>query len=171
MKLSGASAPSVLCLSAGAVHAVWFPFCHGLTGLRHEASDLWLTARYDVTCWQPVLPAGSRGHSLLPGMNPVYLCLTHSWIVAYASCTGSSKTIFHPQVCMYHTLEDWAGLSHIEDYLSYLEYLLWVFTPLAIVFILPFLIVILLYLSILFLHVYKVHRHILSFVLQLNTSF
>ncbi|KAF3858941.1 hypothetical protein F7725_012142 [Dissostichus mawsoni] len=43
----------------------------------------------------------------------------------------------------------------MEDYLSVLEYLLWVFTPLIIVFILPFLIVILLYLSILFLHVYK----------------
>lgn len=72
---------------------------------------------------------------------------------------------------MYHTLEDWAGLTltltHIEDYLSYLEYLLWVFTPLAIVFILPFLIVILLYLSILFLYVYKVHKHILPFVLVL----
>lgn len=69
---------------------------------------------------------------------------------------------------MYHTLEDWAGLSHIEDYLSYLEYLLWVFTPLAIVFILPFLIVILLYLSILFLYVYKVHKHIPPFVLLLS---
>lgn len=85
--------------------------------------------------------------------------------------TGSSHLIFYPQVCVYHTLEDWAGLSHIEDYLSYLEYLLWVFTPLAIVFILPFLIVILLYLSILFLYVYKVHKHILPFVLLLYTSF
>lgn len=85
--------------------------------------------------------------------------------------TGSSRLVFYPQVCVYHTLEDWAGLSHIEDYLSYLEYLLWVFTPLAIVFILPFLIVILLYLSILFLYVYKVHKHILPFVLLLYTSF
>lgn len=69
---------------------------------------------------------------------------------------------------MYHTLEDWAGLSQVEDYLSYLEYLLWVFTPLAIVFILPFLIVILLYLSILFLYVYKVRKH---FLLLLNASY
>lgn len=61
-----------------------------------------------------------------------------------------------PQVCVFHALEDWTGLGQMEDYLSVLEYLLWVFTPLAIVFILPFLIVILLYLSILFLHVYKV---------------
>uniref|UniRef100_A0A3Q3NML9 Transmembrane protein 68 n=1 Tax=Labrus bergylta TaxID=56723 RepID=A0A3Q3NML9_9LABR len=58
-------------------------------------------------------------------------------------------------VCVFRALEDWAGLGQVEDYLSVLEYLLWVFTPLAIVFILPFLIVILLYLSILFLHVYK----------------
>lgn len=64
-----------------------------------------------------------------------------------------------PQVCVFHVWEEWAGLGQVEDYLSVLEYLLWVFTPLAIVFILPFLIVILLYLSILFLHVYKVHRH------------
>lgn len=57
--------------------------------------------------------------------------------------------------CLVHVWEDWAGLGQLEDYLSFLEYLLWVFTPLAIVFILPFLIVIFLYLSILFLHVYK----------------
>ncbi|KAI4904277.1 hypothetical protein NFI96_030080 [Prochilodus magdalenae] len=57
--------------------------------------------------------------------------------------------------CLLLAWEDWAGLGNLEDYLSFLEYLLWVFTPLAIVFILPFLIVILLYLSILFLHVYK----------------
>ncbi|XP_066509010.1 DGAT1/2-independent enzyme synthesizing storage lipids-like, partial [Hoplias malabaricus] len=57
--------------------------------------------------------------------------------------------------CLFVALEDWVGLGDIEDYLSFVEYLLWVFTPLAIVFILPFLIVILLYLSILFLHVYK----------------
>uniref|UniRef100_A0A8C6LI27 Transmembrane protein 68 n=1 Tax=Nothobranchius furzeri TaxID=105023 RepID=A0A8C6LI27_NOTFU len=50
---------------------------------------------------------------------------------------------------------EFAGLDQVEDYLSFLEYLLWVFTPLVVVFVLPFLIVILLYLSILFLHVYK----------------
>uniref|UniRef100_A0A3B4XGN3 Transmembrane protein 68 n=1 Tax=Seriola lalandi dorsalis TaxID=1841481 RepID=A0A3B4XGN3_SERLL len=60
-----------------------------------------------------------------------------------------------PQMCVFHAWEEWAGLGQLEDYLSVLEYLLWVFTPLAIVFIVPFLIVILLYLSILFLHVYK----------------
>nr|XP_046215867.1 transmembrane protein 68-like [Oncorhynchus gorbuscha]XP_046215868.1 transmembrane protein 68-like [Oncorhynchus gorbuscha]XP_046215869.1 transmembrane protein 68-like [Oncorhynchus gorbuscha] len=57
--------------------------------------------------------------------------------------------------CIFHTFEEWSGLGPLEDYLSYLEYLAWVFTPLVVVFILPFLIVILLYLSILFLHVYK----------------
>lgn len=62
------------------------------------------------------------------------------------------------QVCLFHAWEEWAGLGQVEDYFSVLEYLLWVFTPLAIVFILPFLIVILLYLNILFLHVYKVHK-------------
>lgn len=85
--------------------------------------------------------------------------------------TGSSSVVFPPQVCAYHTLEDWAGLSHLEDYLSYLEYLLWVFTPLAIVFILPFLIVIFLYLSILFLYVYKVHKRIMLLFVLLNLLF
>lgn len=61
-----------------------------------------------------------------------------------------------PQGGVFQAVEEWAGLGQLEDYLSFLEYLLWVFTPLAIVFIVPFLIVILLYLSILFLHVYKV---------------
>ncbi|XP_039531608.1 transmembrane protein 68 [Pimephales promelas] len=57
--------------------------------------------------------------------------------------------------CLVHVWENWAGLGKLEDFLSFLEYLVWVFTPLAVVFILPFLIVIFLYLSILFLHVYK----------------
>lgn len=68
------------------------------------------------------------------------------------------------QVCGFHALEEWLGLGQLEDYLSVLEYLLWVFTPLAIVFILPFLIVILLYLSILFLHVYKVRKNNVPFL-------
>ncbi|GAA6099677.1 transmembrane protein 68 [Tachysurus ichikawai] len=57
--------------------------------------------------------------------------------------------------CLLMTWEDWLAWGNLKDYLSVLEYLLWVFTPLVIVFILPFIIVILLYLSILFLHVYK----------------
>uniref|UniRef100_A0A672HSC7 Phospholipid/glycerol acyltransferase domain-containing protein n=1 Tax=Salarias fasciatus TaxID=181472 RepID=A0A672HSC7_SALFA len=71
------------------------------------------------------------------------------------SCLTGAEDTVSLLVCLFHAWEDWAGLGHTEDYLSVLEYLLWVFTPLAIVFILPFLIVILLYLSILFLHVYK----------------
>lgn len=57
--------------------------------------------------------------------------------------------------CLLMAWEDLVAWGNLQDYLSFLEYLLWVFTPLAIVFILPFIIVILLYLSILFLHVYK----------------
>ncbi|XP_067109524.1 transmembrane protein 68 isoform X2 [Osmerus mordax] len=70
------------------------------------------------------------------------------------SCmTGEGSAAF--LACVFHAWEEWADLGRLEDYFSVLEYLVWVFTPLAIVFILPFLIVILLYLSILFLHVYK----------------
>ncbi|MGH0142967.1 UNVERIFIED_CONTAM: hypothetical protein FKN15_077459 [Acipenser sinensis] len=56
---------------------------------------------------------------------------------------------------MIHLWEEWTGLGNMEDYFSYLDYLVWVFTPLAVVFILPLFIVVFIYLSILFLHVYK----------------
>ncbi|XP_026168796.1 DGAT1/2-independent enzyme synthesizing storage lipids isoform X1 [Mastacembelus armatus] len=71
------------------------------------------------------------------------------------SCLMGAEDTVSLLACVFHAWEEWAGLGQVEDYLSVLEYLLWVFTPLAIVFIVPFLIVILLYLSILFLHVYK----------------
>ncbi|KAE8598782.1 hypothetical protein XENTR_v10016940 [Xenopus tropicalis] len=57
--------------------------------------------------------------------------------------------------CLMHLFVEWLELENLEDYLNYVDYLLWVFTPLIIVFILPVFIVIFLYLSILFLHVYK----------------
>ena len=50
---------------------------------------------------------------------------------------------------------EWLGLDNLQGFLSYLDYLLWVFTPLAVVFILPLFILLFVYLSILFLHVYK----------------
>ncbi|XP_051809372.1 transmembrane protein 68 isoform X3 [Acanthochromis polyacanthus] len=71
------------------------------------------------------------------------------------SCLRGAENMVSLLVCLFHELEEWADLGQVEDYLSVLDYLLWVFTPLVIVFIVPFLIVILLYLSILFLHVYK----------------
>ncbi|KAK0149295.1 Transmembrane protein 68 [Merluccius polli] len=75
--------------------------------------------------------------------------------VGNQSCLSTAENYTSFLVCVLHAWEEWAGLGKAEDYLSVMEYLLWVFTPLAVVFILPFLIVILLYLSILFLHVYK----------------
>lgn len=70
------------------------------------------------------------------------------------SCWSGDETVGVLR-CLLVAWEDWVAWGNLQDYLSFLEYLLWVFTPLAIVFILPFVIVILLYLSILFLHVYK----------------
>ncbi|KAG9347990.1 hypothetical protein AGOR_G00175770 [Albula goreensis] len=70
------------------------------------------------------------------------------------SCVKGHETASYIS-CFIHLWEEWVGLGNLEDYLSYLDYLVWVFTPLAIVFILPFFIVLFLYLSILFLHVYK----------------
>ncbi|KAM9718473.1 DGAT1/2-independent enzyme synthesizing storage lipids [Menidia menidia] len=74
------------------------------------------------------------------------------------SCLTASEDSLSLLLCLLRGLGDWAGLGPLQDYLSLLQYLLWVFTPLAVVFILPFLIVILLYLSILFLQVYKVRN-------------
>ncbi|KAM4556700.1 DGAT1/2-independent enzyme synthesizing storage lipids isoform 1-T6 [Fundulus diaphanus] len=71
------------------------------------------------------------------------------------SCQMGAQDTMSFLVCLFHGLEEWVGLDQLEDYLSFLEYLFWVFTPLVVVFLVPFLIVILLYLSILFLHVYK----------------
>ncbi|MEE6463964.1 hypothetical protein FKM82_006115 [Ascaphus truei] len=69
------------------------------------------------------------------------------------SCTvGPSITYL---TCLLHLCVEWLELENLEDYLNYVDYLLWVFTPLIIVFILPFFIFFFLYLSILFLHVYK----------------
>uniref|UniRef100_A0A1A8DYJ1 Transmembrane protein 68 n=1 Tax=Nothobranchius kadleci TaxID=1051664 RepID=A0A1A8DYJ1_NOTKA len=71
------------------------------------------------------------------------------------SCLAGAHGPVSFMVCLFDMWVEFAGLDQVEDYLSFLEYLLWVFTPLVVVFVLPFLIVILLYLSILFLHVYK----------------
>ncbi|KAM8967380.1 DGAT1/2-independent enzyme synthesizing storage lipids [Pelodytes ibericus] len=57
--------------------------------------------------------------------------------------------------CLVHLCLEWLELDNLEDYFNYVAYLLWVFTPLIILFILPFFFVIFFYLSILFLHVYK----------------
>lgn len=57
--------------------------------------------------------------------------------------------------CLTYILGEWTGVEHIEDYLSYAVYLLWVLLPLAVVFVLPGSIVILFYTSILLLHIYK----------------
>ncbi|KAM4687365.1 DGAT1/2-independent enzyme synthesizing storage lipids isoform 1-T3 [Discoglossus pictus] len=69
------------------------------------------------------------------------------------SCCASPSLTYLS--CLIHLFVEWLELENLEDYLNYVDYLLWVFTPIIIVFILPFLIVLFLYLSILFLLVYK----------------
>lgn len=56
--------------------------------------------------------------------------------------------------CLVHMLEEWLDVEQLEDYLNFVNYLLWVFTPLILV-ILPYFTIFLLYLTILFLHIYK----------------
>ncbi|XP_074058532.1 DGAT1/2-independent enzyme synthesizing storage lipids isoform X2 [Macrotis lagotis] len=57
-------------------------------------------------------------------------------------------------ICLVHLLEGWIDVQQLEDYLNFINYLLWVFTPL-IVLILPYFTIFLLYLTIIFLHIYK----------------
>ncbi|XP_039382321.1 transmembrane protein 68-like isoform X2 [Mauremys reevesii] len=70
------------------------------------------------------------------------------------SCTSGQVPMSY-LCCLIYILEEWTGVEYLEDYLNYVAYLLWVFTPLIIVFILPGLILLLLYISIIFLYVYK----------------
>ncbi|KFR13202.1 Transmembrane protein 68 [Opisthocomus hoazin] len=70
------------------------------------------------------------------------------------SCTGGPIPMSY-LTCLTYILGEWTGVEHIEDYLSYAVYLLWVLFPLAVVFLLPGVVIVLFYLSALFLHIYK----------------
>ncbi|KFP71904.1 PREDICTED: transmembrane protein 68 [Acanthisitta chloris] len=70
------------------------------------------------------------------------------------SCTAGPMPMSY-LTCLTYMLGEWTGVEHIEDYLSYVIYLLWVLFPLAVVFLLPGVIVIMFYISILLVHIYK----------------
>lgn len=53
--------------------------------------------------------------------------------------------------CLLYALEGWTVVEH----LNYVVYLLWLFSPLLVAFILPGLILIILYVNIIILHIYK----------------
>ncbi|XP_044280039.1 transmembrane protein 68-like isoform X2 [Varanus komodoensis] len=57
--------------------------------------------------------------------------------------------------CLLYILERWTGVEHLEEYLSYVAYLIWLFMPLIIAFMLPVATFVLLYISIIILHIYK----------------
>ncbi|NXG12564.1 TMM68 protein, partial [Sakesphorus luctuosus] len=57
--------------------------------------------------------------------------------------------------CLTYILQEWTGVEHIGDYLSFAFYLVWVLFPLVVVLILPGVIVVLFYISALFVHIYK----------------
>ncbi|NXM49002.1 TMM68 protein, partial [Gymnorhina tibicen] len=70
------------------------------------------------------------------------------------SCTAGPTSMSY-LTCLTYILEEWTGVEHIGDYLSYAFYILWLLFPLVVVFVLPGVIVILFYVSILLLHIYK----------------
>ncbi|XP_047580510.1 transmembrane protein 68 isoform X1 [Lutra lutra] len=67
---------------------------------------------------------------------------------------GTGQDSMPYMTCLIHILEEWFGVEQLEDYLNFANYLLWVFTPL-ILLILPYFTIFLLYLTIIFLHIYK----------------
>lgn len=67
---------------------------------------------------------------------------------------GTGQDSMPYMTCLVHILEGWFGVEQLEDYLNFANYLLWVFTPL-ILLILPYFTIFLLYLTIIFLHIYK----------------
>uniref|UniRef100_A0A8C6FRD4 Transmembrane protein 68 n=1 Tax=Moschus moschiferus TaxID=68415 RepID=A0A8C6FRD4_MOSMO len=69
------------------------------------------------------------------------------------SC-GVGQDSMPSMTCLIHVLEAWFGVEHLEDYWNFANYLLWVFTPLLLL-ILPYFTIFLLYLTIIFLHIYK----------------
>ncbi|XP_061454848.1 monoacylglycerol/Diacylglycerol O-acyltransferase-like isoform X2 [Rhineura floridana] len=70
------------------------------------------------------------------------------------SC-GADQIPMSYVTCLLYVLEGWTGVEHLEEYLSYLVYLTWLFAPLVIAFILPAVIVLLMYVTIIILHIYK----------------
>ncbi|NXH21979.1 TMM68 protein, partial [Bucco capensis] len=75
-------------------------------------------------------------------------------IAGNESCTAGPIPVSY-LTCLSYILGQWTGVEHIEDYLSYVIYLLWVFLPLAVVILFPAGTVALFYISILVLHIYK----------------
>ncbi|KAG3274148.1 hypothetical protein H1C71_019668 [Ictidomys tridecemlineatus] len=69
------------------------------------------------------------------------------------TCASGQDSIPY-MTCLIHILEEWFGVEQLEDYLNFANHLLWVFTPL-ILLILPYFTIFLLYLTIIFLHIYK----------------
>ncbi|XP_029078954.1 transmembrane protein 68 isoform X2 [Monodon monoceros] len=67
---------------------------------------------------------------------------------------GTGQDSMPSMTCLIHVLEEWFGVEQLEDYWNFANYLLWVFTPL-ILLILPYFTIFLLYLTIIFLHIYK----------------
>ncbi|XP_007439875.1 transmembrane protein 68-like [Python bivittatus] len=70
------------------------------------------------------------------------------------SC-GAEQISVSYLTCLLYVLEEWTGVERLEEYLSYLIYLTWLFMPLLIGFLLPVVILLLLYISIFILHIYK----------------
>ncbi|XP_013375678.1 PREDICTED: transmembrane protein 68 isoform X2 [Chinchilla lanigera] len=69
------------------------------------------------------------------------------------TCVAGQDSVPY-MTCLVHMLEEWFDVEQLEDYLNFVNYLLWVFTPLILV-ILPYFTIFLLYLTIIFLHIYK----------------
>lgn len=70
------------------------------------------------------------------------------------SC-GTEQIPISYLTCMFYVLEEWTGVERLGEYLSYLIYLTWLFMPLLIGFLLPAVILLLIYISAIIVHIYK----------------
>ncbi|XP_058032426.1 monoacylglycerol/Diacylglycerol O-acyltransferase [Ahaetulla prasina] len=70
------------------------------------------------------------------------------------SC-GTEQIPISYLTCVFYVLEEWTGVERLGEYLSYLIYLTWLFMPLLIGFLLPAVIILLIYISAIIVHIYK----------------
>lgn len=83
-----------------------------------------------------------------------YFLFKQNMIHQNESC-GTEQIFISYLTCMLYVLEEWTGAERLGEYLSYLIYLIWLFMPLLIGFLLPLLILILIYISAIIVHIYK----------------
>ncbi|KAL7984303.1 hypothetical protein Chor_002873 [Crotalus horridus] len=83
-----------------------------------------------------------------------YFLFKQNMIHQNESC-GTEQIFISYLTCTLYVLEEWTGVECLGEYLNYLIYLIWLFMPLLIGFLLPLVFLLLLYISAIIVHIYK----------------